>query len=115
MDDLKLEHLAEFCGTLDYYAVLGAKVTDGVHYIMQNGYSWFVTDTLAVIMCRPDLRREPFLAVKLKVDLEKSQADVAITDGNDKEFYRQFYQYTDAKRDLTLFFEEGVLLLASEH
>jgi hypothetical protein len=49
------------------------------------------------------------------VDLESSQADVIITDGNDKEFYQQHYEYTDAKRDLTLFFEEGVLLLASEH
>lgn len=115
MSDLTLEHLGEFTGTLDYYAVLGAKVTDGVRYIMENGYSWFVTDALAVIMCRPDLRREPFLAIKLKVNAEKSEADVTITDGNEKQFYLQHCEYTDAKRNLTLFFEEGVLLLASEH
>jgi hypothetical protein len=115
MTDLNLEHLGEFCGTLDYYAVLGAKVTDGVFYIMENGYSWFVTDALAVIMCNPKLKREPFLAVKLKVNVESSEADVTITDGNEKVFYRQHYKFTDAKKDLTLFFEGGVLLLASEH
>jgi hypothetical protein len=115
MNDLKLEHLGQFCGTLDYYSVLGARVTDGVMYIMENGYSWFVTDALAVIMCDPKLNAEPFLAVKLKVNLENSKADVTITDGNDREFYQQHYEYTDAKRDLTLFFENGVLLLASEH
>jgi hypothetical protein len=113
MVDLALRDLGQFTGTESYHMVLGFKVTDGILYLTQNGYAWVITDTLAVIKCRPDLRAQPFLAIKLKV--KNSEADVTIEDGNDKEFYRQHYDFTDAKRDLILFFEDGVLLLATEH
>jgi hypothetical protein len=29
--------------------------TDGLHHIMQNGYSWFVTDAVAVLKAHPKL------------------------------------------------------------
>jgi len=111
--DLELKHLPYYVGTQCYYNVLGVKVTEGVKYIMDNGYAWFVTDTLAVIVCSPKLRAEPFLSVKLKV--KDQEADLSIEDGNDNAFYHQHYDFTDAKKDLTLFYEYGVLLLASEH
>lgn len=112
--DLTLKALDGFIGTECYYDVLGFNVTDGVKYIMDNGYSWFVTDALAVIKCNPKLRSQPFLSVKLKRTGD-SEADLSIEDGNYNPFYRQHYGFTDAKRDLTLFYENGVLLLNSEH
>lgn len=38
-----------------------------------------------------------------------------ITDGNDNVLYRQNYDYTDAKRDLTLFYADNVLMLSGEY
>jgi hypothetical protein len=111
--DLKLRHLSEFVGTESYHIVLGTRVTDGIVYLLNNGYSWFVTDSLSVIKCRPDLRTQAFLAIKLKVG--NSEANLIIEDGNDRVLYRQRYTWTDAQRDLILFYENGVLLLSSEH
>jgi len=113
-DDLYLKALGQFIGSQQYFKVLGANVTDGVKYIMDNGYSWFVTDALAVIMFKPELRREPFLTVELK-RAEDSEADLIITDGNDHTLYTQHYDFTDAKRNLKLYCENGVLLLNTEH
>lgn len=114
-DDLYLKALGQFIGSQQYYNVLGANVTDGVKYIMENGYSWFVTDALAVIKFTPNLRKEPFLTVELKRAEEGNEADLIITDGNEKTLYTQHYDFTDAKRDLMLYCENGVLLLNSEH
>lgn len=111
--DLELKELGGFIGTQEYHRVLGALVTDGVNYVMKNGYAWFVTDALAVIVGKPRLRAQPFLSVKLRQ--KRSEANLIIDDGNGNVLYRQHYGFTDAKRDLTLFWEEGVLLLASEH
>lgn len=113
--DLELKALGSFIGTLEYHRVLGFRVTDGVTYIMENGYSWFVTDALAVIGWYKGgvLRNQPFLTVELHQ--ADGEADLIITDGNDHELYRQHYDYTDAKRNLTLYYEHGVLLLDREH
>jgi len=112
--DLDLKGLGGYIGTEHYYDVFGINVTDGVKYIMDNGYSWFVTDAIAVIKCNERLRSQPFLSVKLRRTGDH-EADLLIEDGNHNEFYRQHYGFTDAKRDLTLFYENGVLLLNSEH
>lgn len=111
--DLELKALNSFIGTQEYHRVFpNGTVTDGIKYIMENGYSWVVTDALSVIVTGP-LKDQEFLAIKLKQ--KDKEADLIITDGNEKTFYKQHYDYTDAKRDLTLFYENGVLLLASEH
>ena len=114
-DDLALKALAGFIGTVRYYGVwLGALATDGVKYIMDNGYSWFVTDALSVIKGTPKLKAESFLTVELHL-AEDSEADLIITDGNENTLYRQHYDFTDAKRDLKLYFSNNVLMLASEY
>jgi len=113
--DLELKSLNSFIGTENYYKVIGALVTDGVKYIMDNGYSWLVTDALAVICSKWNLRNADFLVVRLNVDTKKAEADMIIDDGNDNVLYRQHYDFTDAKRSLKLYYERGVLLLPSEH
>ena len=112
--DLALKALGHFIGTKHYYSVFGVNVTDGVKYVMDNGYSWFVTDAIAVLRFKPRLRREAFLTVQLQLT-EDHEADMVITDGNENKLYTQHYEFTDAKRDLTLYFIDNVLLLNSEY
>jgi hypothetical protein len=113
--DLNCPEIFQFTGSEHYYREIGGLVTDGVKYIMDCGYSWFVTDCLCVIAYKPKVRREPFLVIKLTLDQKNQhQATVTIDDGDGNILYRQRYGYTDAKRDLKLYFENGVLMLPSE-
>jgi hypothetical protein len=116
--DLELRHLEQFNGTDIYYRHMGILLTDGVRYLMENGYSWFVTDAIITIKLHPKIRRylqeEDFLTIELKLTSEY-EADMIITDGNDNELYRQHYDLTDAKRELKLFYTGNVLMLAQEY
>jgi len=114
--DLELKQLNQFIGTESYHQVyIDKKIagTDGVAYIMENGYSWFVTDMLAVVCTKPEIRKQEFLAIKLKV--KDKTAKATIEDGNDHVLYQQDYSYTDAKKDLTLFLTNDVLMLSGEY
>jgi len=112
-DDLELKDLGNFYGTQEYHqGFLGVLLTDGVAYISNNGYSWFVTDAISVI--RTKLKDEEFLSIKL-ILLDGSRAKMVITDGNDKTLYEQDYLYTDAKRSLNLFYTDNVLMLSGEY
>jgi len=120
--DLELKALDSYCGTQSYYRYMGVLLTDGVKYLMENGYSWFVTDAIAVIVAHPKIRRhlqeDDFLTIKLKLNKDEdgyTTADMIITDGNDTQLYRQHYDLTDAKRELKLFYTGNVLMLASEY
>lgn len=114
--DLDLKSLNQFTGTQHYYNVFGVNVTDGIKYLMDNGYSWFVTDSIAVLRGHPDkrLRSEPFLVIRLKLDMEKHEGTITIDDGNDNLLYSQHYGYTDAKREVKMYYENEVLCLPSE-
>jgi len=109
--DLYLKDMGYYTGSEKYYNVLGVYVTDGIKYIMENGYSWFVTDAIAVI--RAKLKNEGFLTVALKN--QSDMATMEITDGNGHVFYRQEYKWSDAKRNLTLFYADNVLMLSGEY
>ena len=109
--DLELKELGYHIGTQGYVNVLGMNCTDGIGYIMKNGYSWLVTDM--IVMIKAKFKDEEFLAVKLKIKDNKGIA--TIEDGNDKVLYSQEYKYTDAKRDLTLFCTNNVLMLSNEY
>ena len=87
----------------------------GIRYLMKNGYSWFVTDAAVNIWWDKRLRDTWFLAVRLKLNKRKGAATMTIEDGNNHVFYSQTYERTNAKRDLLLFYEYGVLLLNTEH
>lgn len=113
--DLELKNLDKFIGTMAYYNVLGVNVTDGVKYIMENGYSWFVTDSIIEVIYDRRLRSQPFLTIKLIVNKDKNTAMVTFEDGNDNVLKRKYYSFTDAKRDLTLFLVDNVLMLNSEY
>ena len=117
MDDLELKDIGNFTGTEQYHRLGFFKTlaSDGISYIIQNGYAWFVTDAVAVIENSEDkrIRHADFLAIKLK--LNGNKAKVQITNRGGKVHYERDYKYTDAKRELVLFYENGVILLAGEH
>lgn len=116
-EDLELKALTGFCGTEQYYRVLGFNVTDGIHYIMENGYSYLVTDLLAYFMFKPKLRDSAFLVIVYSVNLETKTGVVTVReDTGQPVLYRQKYDYTNAKvAELKLFFCSGVLMLAGEY
>ena len=109
----ELKELSQFNGTEQYYNVLGANVTDGVAYIMENGYSWLVTDFIVVAKMNKNLKNKAFLSIALKLDGDK--AKMLVTDGNKKTLYTQDYEYTTAKTELKLFFTDNVLMLTGEY
>ena len=116
--DLYLSDLSNFYGTENYFNVMGFNTTDGINYIMKNGYSWFITDFLSLIKVNhKGLKNEEFLSIKLKIEKTKSHNKtlMEITDGNDKVLYTQNYIITDAKVNLNLYFVNNVLLLDSEY
>ena len=120
--DLELKALNSYYGTQNYYQYMGVLFTDGIRYIMENGYSWFVTDAIAVIVAHQKIRRhlqnDDFLTIKLKLNKDEdgyTTADMIFEDGNYNELYRQHYDFTDAKKDLKLFYTGNVLMLSSEY
>ena len=99
--DLELKELGYYTSSEHHWKNMWGKYTDGVKYIMNNGYAWFVTDAQIVIRMKPKLRAEEFLTVELKLK-EDSTAQTVITDGNGNILYTQDYQWTDAKREIKL-------------
>ena len=112
--DLSLKDLDQFYGTEQYYKeqIFSTKYTDGVAYLMVNGYSWFVTDVLAVVEHK--IKGEEFLAIKLLV-FDDNTAKLVITDGNEKVLHEQKYDYTNAQKNLVLYCTNNVLMLAGEY
>ena len=112
--DLELNDLEQFRGTEKYTNVMGVNVTEGINYIMNNGYSWLVTDFIVVAKMKAKLRNEPFLTIHLIINLDDT-AEMVVTDGNKNRLYAQEYKYTDAKTEVKLFFTDNVLMLAGEY
>jgi hypothetical protein len=115
--DLNLKDIDGFSGTMQYYRVMGVSVTDGIHYIMENGYSWLVTDAIAVFKTCKEVMTEEFVSVELNVGKDGAPAVVVYTDGNDRMLYEQSYQWTDAKVNVRLWYDRAsnVICLPSEY
>lgn len=112
-DDLQLKGLGQFIGTTQYWkGWLDTNYTEGIKYISENGYSWFVTDAISIIKVK--FMQEPFIVIMLKL-LDDNKAQMIIDDGNGNVLYTQDYEYTDAKRELTLYFIDNVLMLSGEY
>ncbi|KKM75921.1 hypothetical protein LCGC14_1385380 [marine sediment metagenome] len=112
-DDLNLSDIDMHSGTFSYIDVMGSKVTEGIGYIMQNGYSWVVTDALVILKMNKKVRAEEFVVVKLKV--KDGKATIVYEDGNDNILFKQKYKITNARKDLKLYYTNGVLMLQGEY
>lgn len=112
-DNSQLKDLNNFRGTSMYHNVMGVNVTDGVIYLMENGYSWFVTDALVILRMKDKVKSEEFVAIKLIVT--DSKAVVRYEDGNDNLLFEQKYDFTDAKKNIIMFYTNSVLMLSGEY
>ena len=108
------------------------KYTDGIKFLSDNKASWLVTDTQAVLLHEPSVKKcyedEGFICVKWKFekdsdeDIKSTTATATYTDGNEKILFIQKYQETDflnhydiKDNELNLYYTNGVLLLGSEY
>jgi hypothetical protein len=114
-EDLMLGDLNNFAGGSDrVYNIGPCNITDGVKYIMNNGYGWMVTDAAATLKMHGKVKDEPFVVVKLSPQ-EDGGAIVTYGDGNGKILYRQKYEWSDAKREVKLYYSAGTLMLPVEY
>lgn len=114
-EDLMLGGLDSFAGGSDeIYDIGPVNITAGVKYVMNNGYGWMVTDAAATLKMHRKVKDEPFVVVKLSPQKDGG-AVVTYDDGNGKVFYRQKYEWSDAKREVKLYYADGVLMLPVEY
>jgi len=122
--DKKLSILDSFIGTQNYYdmGVLfrGIKITDGVRYVSENGYSYLVTDILSILTACRKIRRylatDYFLSIVF-IAYPNRKGEIIFSDGNGNTVFKKTYRYTDAEVDkIKFFYDERVkiLMLASE-
>ena len=115
--DLELRNLDKFSDGWYVYDITEFndggrnKISEGVKYIMKNGYTWLVKDALAVIEQR---LKKPVVVVKLKLNKDGS-AVVTYKDLKGHLLYRQKYRWTDAKREVELIYNaNGARSVGSE-
>jgi hypothetical protein len=112
---LTKDTLEQFTGTEQWYRHLsGYLYTDGVRYVAQEGGAyWLIDKILLTASVKEDLQE--FGAWKLTVNEDKS-AILVCEDGNYHELYREKIDWTDFPLNtIELWFENGVLILPSEH
>jgi len=112
---LTKNELRQFTGTEHWYKHLsGYLYTDGVLYVAQEaGAFWLVDKILFTTRAKNNLQE--FGVWKLEVNEDKS-AILACEDGNYHELYREKIEWTDfSLKRIELWFENGVLILPSEH
>lgn len=112
---LTKNELRQFSGTEHWYKHLsGYLYTDGVLYVAQEGSAfWLVDKIMFTTRAKNDLQE--FGAWKLEVNEDKS-AVLVCQDGNYHELYRERIEWTDFPLNkIELWFENGVLILPSEH
>jgi len=105
----KTLELGHYYGTQEYHSLkplFHTVATDGVKYVMDNGYSWFITDSVAVIETPKEipklakhLAEDNFLSVVLDAT-DKDDIKMIIGDGNDNILYTQKYDFIIADYDL---------------
>ena len=124
-------NLNGFTGTAQYYFnpfFKPIKYTDGIKFLSDNKASWLVTDTQAVLLYNPEVKRgyedEGFICIKWKFEQTENgttRATATYTDGNDNIFYIQSYEETDflkhyvTESELNLYYTNEVLMLSSEY
>jgi hypothetical protein len=98
--------------------------TDGAMYVIQNGGHggayWLWEAFASHWRTNPELRKEPFLSITLRVFPEergKSRSGLLfISDGDIRVLTQQDIEYTDFdEQGITLWFTTNVLLLPSEY
>jgi len=112
---LTTNELRQFTGTENWYKHLsGYLYTDGVLYVAREGGAFWLVDKI-LLMTRAKNNLQEFGVWKFEVNEDKS-AILVCEDGNYYELYREKIEWTDFPLDkIELWFENGILILPSEH
>ncbi|NBT76573.1 MAG: hypothetical protein EBT15_11550 [Betaproteobacteria bacterium] len=108
--------LSQFYGTEAYYRyplTQSVFYTDGVKYFAeQAGAYWFLDIVFSEY--EPLMRREGFITVNLSV--YDGQADITVTDGDDKTLANKHIHLTDCPSgEYLFFFTNDVFMVSSEY
>jgi len=112
---LTINELRQFSGTEHWYKHLsGYLYTDGVQYVAQEGGAYWLIDKI-LFTTRAKNNLQEFGIWKLEVNKDES-AILVCEDGNYNELHREQIDWTDFPlKKVELWFENGVLILPSEH
>jgi hypothetical protein len=112
---LTINELRQFSGTEHWYRHLsGYLYTDGVQYVAREGGAYWLVDKI-LFTTRAKNNLQEFGVWKLEVNEDKS-AILVCEDGNYHELYREKIEWTDFPLNkIEAWFENGVLILPSEH
>jgi len=107
--------LRQFSGTEHWYRHLsGYLYTDGVLYVAQEGGAFWLFDKI-LFTTRAKKNLQEFGVWKLEVNEDES-AILVCEDGNYNELYQEKIDWTNFPlKRIELWFENGVLILPSEH
>lgn len=110
------DQLRDFTGTSQWFRHFsGLLFTDGVKAMAETFQAYWLIDLVMSHQTNPKVRVQPFQAWTLKRLLDCKFVAIA-TDGNENVIAKQLIHFSDFEADeLTLWLEEGVLLLPSEH
>lgn len=109
-----LDNLAQFTGSEKWYRHLtGALFTDGVKYLADNAGAYWLIDEVLFRQRFRRVKAEEFQVWTLKVT--GSTALLTCGDGNGNEVHAKRIEFTDFPlATITLYFENGTLMLPSE-
>lgn len=118
--------LRKFTGTTAYHrlSLFPILVTDGVRFLAQEAKCYWLIDEIGANTQNLDKVEERFAVVKLKLNADKDQGVLRITNGNsgkeEVEYLNQLISYTDFPIDeIELYLQKGeqswVLMLTSEY
>ncbi len=110
------DQLRDFTGTSQWFKhFTGLLFTEGVKHMAETFKAYWFIDLVMSHQVNANVRKHPFQTWTLKRLLDSKFAAIA-TDGNDNVIAKQVIPFSDFEADeLTLWLEEGVLLLPSEH
>jgi len=119
---LKEIDLNQFTGSEHWYKHLlsGFSFTDGILYLAKEGGAFWLIDKILISMRHNKIFKkveyQEFTVWTLTINRPANEAILTAEDGNKHQIYKEKIEYTDFPLDkISLWFENGVLILPSEH
>lgn len=109
--------IRHFTGTDQWYKLYpNVLITDGVKFVFDIAESYWLGEIVFSLQTLEKVKAEPFQFYELEVNLEKHNADLKVTDGNENILYTQFIEFTDFPLPkFSFYYTNDVVLLASEY
>lgn len=110
--------LPYYTGTEKYHLCNDFYLTDGVKYLCDTAGAYWLIDVFysSNLALEQVCVTEEFQVLEMTVDLEKSNAALTITDGNEAILHTQDIEFTDFPLEkIKLYLSDNVIMLPSEY